>query len=467
MAISFGIWDILVIVLFIGSLIGVSVWSSRKVVSSESFSVADRSLTLKIMIGTTVATCLGAGSAVGNLGNTWSMGIAMIAIQGMWHIGWLVLIVIAKKLRESNATSIPDFFGKKFGPVTKAIASLVVLMFVINVTASQVAAVATIVEGFGLTSYKTAVLIAGVVIILFTVTGGLYSVAITDTIQAVLIVGGIGIALPVVAFSKAGGIGYVFANTNPSLLSLKSVSFPVLLGWLVSYILAAASNPGYIQRILSSKDVRTARLGTLWSDIIAFVFGTIMMLTVFCMPFLFPNLNNGDLFTSTAIMTLFPVGIRALILCALIGQVLSTADSFLLLIGTTAAEDIYQLFKPNTEPDKMLKIVRAFTIIGGVLAVFLSLSGKGILVIFKTGASAIGAGLAFPLFCACFWKKVRASAINAGALFGCFATIIWNQFFKSMINIDGVIIGALGCAIIVTVMTLCQKPEKPLGEKTA
>lgn len=459
MNITFSMIDILIIALFVGGLIGVGVWSSRKVTTSESFSVADRSLTLKIMIGTTVATCLGAGSAVGNLGNVWTMGIAMIAIQGMWHIGWLILLIFAKKLRESNATSIPDFFGKKYGNRTKAIVSIVVLMFVVNATASQVAAVATIVDGFGLLPYKAAVIIAGTIIILFTATGGLYSVAITDTIQAILIVGGIGIALPVMVFSKAGGIDYVFSNTAPELMSLKSISFPVLLGWLISYVLAAASNPGYIQRILSAKDVRTARLGTFWSDVIAFVFGTIMMLTVFTMPFIFPDLNDGNLFVSTAIMNLFPVGLRAFILCALIGQILSTADSFLLLIGTTAAEDIYRLAKPGTKQEQMLKIVRGFTVLGGLLAIFLSISGAGILVIFKTGASAIGAGLAFPLVCACFWKKVKSAAIDVGALFGCFVTIIWNQFIRSAINIDGVIIGAFGGAVIIIVMTLLQKSE--------
>lgn len=461
---KFHILDILVIILYFIGMIAVGIISSKKVKDSDSYATADHSLSFKVMVGTSIATCLGASNAIGQPGMTWEVGMASLLVLATWHCGWLVLLCFAKRLRASGATTLPDFLSMRFGKSTKVIASLITLVFLISSTAAQTAAVARILEGLGLLKYETAVIVSGLIIILYTVFGGLYAVAVSDTIQAVLLIGGIGIAMPVVAFAKAGGVGYVFANSSPEILRWDGVAPKALLGWVVAYIFAAGSQPAYIQRILASKDEKTAFWGSLTSNIICLFFGCVIAASVVCMPFLFPNLNNGELWTITAIFNLFPPVIRGAVMAALIGLVMSTADSFLLLIGTTASSDVCAAVFPELSKKKLLTLSRIFVVVGGLLGIGLSLGGTGVLKLFKTGAAAYGAGLFIPMVCACYWKKATTKAVNIGMIVGCITTIGWNLSLKST-GIDGVIIGVICCFVCVIAVSMADGTSRDVSKE--
>ena len=69
------IGDVIVVILYFLVIIGVGIYYSKKVTSSESYVVADRSLTMKVMIGTTVATCMGSGAVMADVGFTYESGV--------------------------------------------------------------------------------------------------------------------------------------------------------------------------------------------------------------------------------------------------------------------------------------------------------------------------------------------------------------------------------------------------------
>ena len=451
--------DYAIVIVYFIFMIAVGAYASKKVTSAESYATADASLTMKVMIGTTVATCMGANSAFGNAGAAFTQGISsLISVLFAWHLGWIALIIMARPLRRSGAASLPDFLQRRYGNTTRLIAAVVSLVFLVNSTAAQVAAVGNIFSTFNLMAATPAIIVSGIIIILYTVFGGLYAVAITDTIQAVLLIGGVCIAVPVVAFTQAGGVGNVIAQSDPQMLDLFYGFDPlVTLGWILSYCLGAGSHAAYSQRIFASKDEKTAFWGSIWSNLIGFAAGAIIMLTVLTAPIIFPDMTNGETFVPLMIYTFFPPVVKGLIIAALFGLVLSTADSFLLMVGTTIANDIWAAIKPDTSAETQLKLSRAWTVIGGVVCTIMALVGGSVLTLFKTGSAAYGAGMFIPLLLGCFWKKASAKAINTGMLLGCFGTIIWNLALKTATGIDGVIMGALMCLIASVGLSLFDK----------
>ncbi len=444
--------DIIIIILYFLLIVGVGLYYSKKITDSESYIVADRSLTMKVMIGTTVATCMGSGAVMADVGFTYESGIGALIVIATFNVGWIALILMSRKLRASGCTTLPDFLGKTYGRSTKTVSAIVTLVAMIASTAAQIAGCGTIMAALGLTSKTTGMLIGFAVIMVITIFGGLYSVAITDTLQAVLLTLGIGIVLPIIAFHAAGGVGEVFSTVNtvnPKILDLGSISAMEIIGYICVYIFNAGSHAGYSQRIMASVDEKTAVRGSIWSNLITLVMAFSIVSVAFCAYKLVPDLENPEMIVPLLIGKLFPPVIKGALLASLIALVISTADSFLLLLGSTCANDVYRSFNPNINSDQLLKLSRIFTLIGGFIALALAMTGGSVFTLMRSGGAAYGAGIFIPLLCACFVKNLDTKAINIGMIAGCFVTLIWNATFKVSTGINGVIIGGLACLVCV------------------
>jgi SSS family solute:Na+ symporter len=460
---SLGTADLLVILLYFAFMIGVGIYYTKKIKDNDSFAVADRSLSMPVMIGTTVATCMGAGSAFGDVGYIFEVGLIGIISVTMWNVGWIALNIFSGKLRESGAASLPEFLEIRYGKSTKYIAAFVTLTMVMNACAAQFAAAGTVMETLGLIDKNTGIIIGGSIIILLTVFGGLYAVAITDAIQMILIFVGVVILVPIVAFIKAGGIGEVFSRAiveTPQMFDPHSIPFILLVGYALSYMLAAGSHPAYIQRILAAKDRKTAVVGSIWSNVLTVFFATPVLLVPLTAFILFPNMANGEMLVPTVIYQLFPPILKGLILASLLALIVTTADSFLLLLGTTISNDIVPIFKINPTPKQRLWISRAVVLLGGILIIILAINGGSVFKLFRMGAAAYGAGMFVPLACACFWKRTKTIAANWGMAVGCFSTIIWNlSGLGEATGIEGVIVGAVACLVLIAGISLIIKED--------
>lgn len=463
----FSTGDLIVIIIYFIVIVGVGIYYSKKIESSESYVVADRSLTTKVMAGTTIATCMGSGAVMADVGFVHDSGVAAFIVIATFNVGWIALILMSRRLRASNCSTLPDFLGKTYGQSTKAIAGIVTLVAMIASTAAQIAAAGSIMETLGLTSKTTGIFIGFAVIMLITVFGGLYSVAVTDTIQAVLLTLGIGIVLPVIAYMKAGGVAEVYKNVelvNPSLLSLGSISALEIIGYIFVYMLNAGNHAGYSQRIMASVDEKTAVKGSTISNIITLIMSLVITSVGLVAYTLIPDIANPEMVIPVLIAKLFPLVIKGLLMASLIALVISTADSFLLLLGTTCANDIYRIFKPETDADKILRLSRIFTVGGGFIALILALSGGSVFTLMRSGGAAYGAGMFIPLICACFIKNIKAKAINAGMIFGCFVTLIWNETLKASTGINGVLVGAALCIMTILAVTIFSSKSSGSAE---
>lgn len=314
--------------------------------------------------------------------------------------------------------------------------------------------------GLGICDKTTGTIAGAVVIVLFTVFSGLWGVAITDTIQSVLLVVGVGIIIPAMAFANAGGIAHVMANTDPSRLDpFIGISPIVMVGWFLSKTLSCGAHPAYAQRIFAAKNTGTAVTGTIVSDIICVIVFVVAALPAFCIPFLFPDMANGDMLVPMVVANFFPPVAKGIMISALLGLLLTSGDTWLLLISSTITEDILPAIKPDIDSQKMLKYNRIIVVLSTVVVILLAWYWNSVYQLFKVGGSAYGAGVFFPLILGCFWKRAKTKAINLAMFVGATVSIVWDYTLKKPTDIDGVIPGAILCLGICLIGSLMAEEK--------
>ncbi len=454
MSFNLSVLDYGVIILYLLGMVAIGAIFSKKVTSNDDYALAGRSLTIPVMVGTSVATCVGASAAFGNMGLVQKSGVITGLITlGLWFVGWGVLIVMAIPLRRSGAITLPDFLSKKFGRGAGIIASAVTVIQQVASVAAQCASIGAMFALFGLTDKNTGIIIGGVVILLYTITGGFYAVAVTDVVQCVLLIVCLIGIVPVFAFSHAGGVAHVFANTS---WDWSAVNVPDLIALALSYFIAAGAHASYTQRILASKDEKTAFVGSVISNGIGWIANWATVLTACAIPFVMPDLADHEQFVCALIGGYFPPVIKGLFISAILACVMSTADSFLIMAGTTFSCDVVKPLFPKLTDKKVLMISRITTLTVAVLGIGFALGGGGIFHLFQTGAAAYGAAIFIPLLCGVFWKGANSKAIDIAMVVGCATTLLWNKLgLKAATDavihfpVDGVLAGVILCAVVV------------------
>lgn len=464
---NLGIIDIGVVALYVIFFCGLCVHASKKVNSSKDFSNAGRNLPWIMVAGSTIATTMGGGMVIGKYDLIYESGLSGITAGLFWYVGWIFLLIMAKPLYRSGAVSIPSYLELRYNEATRKIASYCVLVSAVSSCAATFLSIGTILEALGICSRQTGTFIGALIVVLMTIFGGLWGVALTDTIQAVIIMITFGIIFPVMVFHTAGGIDAVIAVNGPERLDLFTGIAPVsMVGWFISYTLSTGAEPSFALRIFSAKSEKDALIGQViaWGFSLV-VAGVIVALPALAIQNIFPELTVGSQFAVKYIAAYFPVALKGLIFAILLGVMLTSGDSYLLLLSSTFLEDIVRPRRKDISERAALRTVRLSCIVSSVLLCVMALHVDKIYQLFKTGGGAYGAGVFFPLILGCFWKRMNAKAAGVAMLAGCFTSFIFDMAVKIpfSLNIDGCIIGAALCLCICVFGSLWAERQEKMG----
>ncbi|MEL7568733.1 MAG: sodium:solute symporter family protein, partial [Dehalobacterium sp.] len=333
----------------------------------------------------------------------------------------------AKPLRRQRLYTLADLFGERFGSVNGIIPSVFsAFIYSVPTLALQfvgMSTVFTIVYGLP-TSYG--VILAFVMVLGFTILGGLPSTIITDALQSIIIIVGI-VMLLAASVMYGGGIGDILTTTEPQYLSpLGSQG----LGEILLYALSVA--PFYLvwqstwQRIFASKTESIAKK--------AGITGFIACLIISFMPFAIgmiarsyvPLDMNPDLIFTYVVVKLMPSYLGGIILVALLAALLTGADSFILQGSSNLTVDLYQrLINPNADNKKMMFISRLTVVIISVLGLIVALNLKDIITMYQWALRLSGAVLVFPFLAVMFWRRVTKAGAMWSMILALVATISW------------------------------------------
>jgi len=461
--------DLVVIVAFFIGMLGIGVYAAKKINDNTDFAIAGRSIKLPLLVGTLVGTAIGASSTMGSAGLAYEHGIITIIIIG-YTIGLALFGYVGPIVRRVGVWNMPDVLFMRYGGAMRMLFGIIMVLGVIAVFGTQLIAVGLVVTsilgdmGIG---YTEAVIGAGIVMIIYTILGGLLAVAYTDFIQTLIMFIAIGIIMPVLVISETGvSTAWSYLAPEPGNLLGGLTPMYVIAIFMVD-ILFCMIDPSLWQRAAAAKDAKSIKTGMFVTAGLNFYWGCIVVFLGIMAANFFPGLADSPSGVDGAmprlIIEYMPVGIKGLCLAAMMAIMMSTADTCLLVAGTTFSHDIVSPLCPKLDGKKLLLISRVFILIIGVLGVVFALVMTGIFEMILLAFAIFVAGGFAPIMAAVFWKGATKAGAIVSSVVGTIAVVgLYGLKLSDMLSdwIDPIVVSVfLSVGLMFLVSKMTYNPE--------
>ncbi|SVA36286.1 uncharacterized protein METZ01_LOCUS89140, partial [marine metagenome] len=443
-------------------LIGIGLYKARKINTQADFSVAGRNLTPWVLVGTMLATWMGTGSILGNAGKTYETGMAALMLPMGSILGIIFLTRIAGKVRNYEKFTVPEILGDRFGPVARILSVIALVMAYMVIVSYQYNAGGAVLHtvlineaGESLITVETGTIIAALFIIAYTMLAGLVSVAYTDVANGLIILLSFLISIPILlaeaggfsgmreafeAMGKADHMNFFGVYSTMNIINFCLPPFLLILGDANMY-----------QRFFASKDAEGAKFATTTLIFAVAVAELMIIFAAWVSSSMIPDAEIGKYVLIYASHKFLPIFLSAVMMTTIIGIIISTADSFLLVPATTLMRDVYMNYvNPEANDKRIVLLSRLLVLALGIVAYIVSLGFAQSAGFFERALYAYtiyGASITPALVAALFWK--RASKIGAilSISSGTVTTLLWKEagFIQNLIpsaiyrNIDEVL----------------------------
>jgi len=405
------------------AMLGVGFYFMRRNKDIDDYYVGGRGMSSYHIGLSVVATDVGGGFSIGLGGLGFAIGLAgswmlFTGLLGAWLSAYFLIPRVFKLIRKHKLYTFPEIFLYLFNSRVALFAGIVSAIGYIGFTSAQILAGAKLATAtFPSLDLQTAVLIMGVTAVIYTVLGGLKAVIYTDTVQWILLMGGlVFIGIPL-AYFEVGGYATIKETLDPGFLNFFNLPWHQVVNWAITIIPIWFIGMTLYQRIYASRDEKTARKAWFIAGIFEWPIMAFMgvLLGLFARVALQQGMFESIGYTSLSgidaemglpvlLRTVLPVGLMGLMMSAYFSAIMSTADSCLMAASGNLVTDILARFLPISE-EKLLRNSQIATFIIGALALLLATVMTNVLDLMLLSYSFMVSGLFVPLLAALFFKK--------------------------------------------------------------
>ena len=429
--------DYIIISLYLLGMIGVGLWFAKKHSDFEDFFLAGRSLTTPLLITTLISTYYGIDVLFGDSQLGFTNGVvAWFAYARPTYAFFLIAaFLLAHRLKQEDFKSLPDILDKYYGKKTRYVGA--VTSFIYSLPALSL-------YGFGMLGDVIlgwepimGMVVLGGIALIYTLTGGFWAVALTDSIQFVLMCVVLAMAFPF-AMNLIGGFDSMIEVLEPSYFdTLGDMSI-----WLIiiyaSTGLSILVEPTFYQRIFAAKSYKNVRNALV---IGIFIWGSydwiITILAMAAKVAVIQGTLPGDIAPDAALLTIMvaalPAGALGLFLAGVLSTEMSTLDSYCLVAGGNVAYDIYKpAFKPSATDQELIKTTRQGILLSWALGFAMAISFDQMLGLWVFLASILISSVLAPILLGMYVPKFRkplAGFLSAGL--GLVSTVILNIYIMT------------------------------------
>jgi len=367
---------------------------SKRIKSDSDYFLAGRSLGPLLATFSIFATWFGAESCIGTASKVYSNGFGGSLTDPFGYVLCIFLmgLLFSKVLWNRNITTIADVLGQRFCKTTERITAILIIPGSIIWAGAQI-------KGFGQVLHvnmsvdaQTATTIAAIVVLIYTITGGLLADAYTDLLQGVVLVLGM-IAVFFFLIYSVGGFGAAFEmmrEQNQILSAARdpmpwSVRFETLLVPVLGSILAQE----LVSRVVASRSSKVAYRSCMAAGWIYLMVGIVPIVIGLLGSRFIPGLADSDSITPALAKVHMNYFLYVIFIGALISAILSTVDSTLLAVSAIATHNLYPNYKDLSERKKVI-LARAGVLLSGILAYAIAFSGESIATLTELASSAGG-----------------------------------------------------------------------------
>jgi solute:Na+ symporter, SSS family len=373
--------DWIVIGFYFAIIAGIAVWAMRKKKeSAQDYFLAGRNIGWFVVGSSILASNVGSEHVVGLSGTAASSGLVL----GHYEMhSWIVLMlgwVFVPFYMRSKVFTMPEFLERRFNSTARWFLSVVSLLsYILTKVSVTVYAGAIVIATFLGFDFWTSALVLVILTGIYTVLGGMYAVAYTETLQAIVLLIG-SIILTFLGLSELGGWDAMIASTPKEKLNmfppLSDPDYPwagILFASPIVGIWYWCTDQYIVQRCLSARNETEARRGTIFA-----AFLKLFPFFIFLIPGLIATalasagkleLAEADQAFPTLVKTLLPAGLRGLIAGGLLAALMSSLASVFNSCSTLFTMDIYKKIKPETSDRSLVMVGRIATGVVVVLGI--------------------------------------------------------------------------------------------------
>lgn len=433
------------IILYLAILIGIGMWSSRKVKGMNDFLVAGRRLPLWMATATLLATWFGAGSSMGVAATVYDSGLGGVLADPFGASLSLVIagIFIVGLLRRLKCLTVTDIVERKYGKWAGVYTSLWMLPVYIGWLGAQLLGIGTILHVLTGMDPMHGTLVGAAVVLIYTFAGGMWAVTLTDVVQVSLIVLGLFLIVPG-AVEEAGGWNFLAEHIPASDLSIgiaegASATFNDWIFYIGSWItmgLGCTVGQDLVQRSLASRNEKIAVSSAVMSGFFYAAIGLVPITIGFAARFVLAKygiteqvmggeaqLENQVLPRMAIIIlgNLHPI-VLTIFLAALISAIMSSADSSLLAGSSLLCNNVIGSIWPRLSDRKLLWFTRVATVLLTLIALYFAFRVESIYVLMTSSWASQLVVVFLPVVTALYLPKATKNAAWAAMAV---STAVW------------------------------------------
>ncbi|MFM8676663.1 MAG: sodium:solute symporter family protein [Burkholderiaceae bacterium] len=407
--------------------IAIGLYGATKVHNARDYVTAGRNLPMAIVLAMVFATWFGAETVLGISATFLEEGARGLISDPLGASLCLVLfgLVFARPLYKMNLLTLGDYFRIRYNRQTELMLSICIVISYLGWVSAQITALGLVfnVLSEDAISQTQGMLIGAAVVLIYTIFGGMWSVALTTFVQMIVIVIGL-LLVTQNAADQAGGIGQVFAKAaaEGKFEWLPSMDAIEILGWvaaLVTMALGSIPQQDVFQRVNSSKNETVAVWGTTFGGLSYFFFAAVPLFLAYTATIIDPEMvkkfleEDSQMILPSLIMGHMPFWLQVIFFGALISVIMSTASGTLLAPSVTFAENVLKGFAPRMNDQQFLWSLRITVLVFTIIVTFYSImTDESIHGMVENAYRITLAGAFVPLAAGLFWKK--ASNLGAG-----------------------------------------------------
>jgi SSS family transporter len=410
------------VALYLAVTVAIGLWAARRVHNSKDYVVAGRSLPLYMSTALVFATWFGAETVLGVSATFLNEGMRGVVADPFGFSFCLVIVALffARAFYRLNLLTIGDFYRMRYNKPVEVATSVCIVLSYLGWTSAQFTALGLVFHTLsgGAISLEWGIVLGAGVVLLYTLFGGMWSVAYTDFFQSMVIIVGL-IYLAFLLGGAAGGFDRVVAHAADA---GKFQFWPKLetrdvLAFAAAFLTAALGSipqQDVFQRVTAAKDADTAVRGSLLGGLLYFCMAFVPIFLAYTALVIDPKMvapllagegNESQLILPYLIANHTPLFAQVMFFGALLSAIMSSASGALLAPTTLFTENVLRPFAPKMSDRQFLLTMRLVLVIFGFGVMAFALASEASIYQMVQNAYKVTLVSAFaPLVLGLYWR---------------------------------------------------------------
>ena len=463
--------DVIIVIVYLGAMIGFGFWGRTRTKNASDFLVAGRRLGPGFYTGTMAAVVLGGASTVGGVGLGYTYGIS-----GMWlvvaiAVGLLGLsLVFAGPIQRLKVYTVAQMLHLRYGVNATSASGVVMVAYTFMLVVTSTIAYATVFNALFGTDRTLSVIIGGGIVMLYSSIGGMWSITLTDMVQFVLKTIGVFFLLLPFALFHAGGFDGMRENLDGSYFEFGAIGVDTIITFFVVYSFGMLIGQDIWQRVFTARSPEVAKWGGTTAGLYCVLYGVAGALIGMAAASFMSGVDASDDVYALVAEEILPVGISGLVLSAAVAAMMSTASGALIATATVARADVMPLLgrlvgrkagadTDGSNPEHDVTSNRIYVAVIGVLSIVIAALLNDVVAALTIAYDILVGGLLVPILGGFFWKRATGAGAMAAMAVGTVVTLGTMLFVEAGVYAnEPIYFGLISSLLVYIVVSLATPP---------